>query len=87
MATIGGSNIVTDGLVLALDAANPRSYVTGSTISNLNLYSQNSLNSYNFGGMISATTGALAPDGSNIAALMVVRQSSYYSFKQYLIYF
>jgi hypothetical protein len=71
MATIGGSNIATDGLVLALDAANPRSYVTGSTISNLNLYSQNSLNSYNFTGIVSATTGALAPDGSNTAVLMV----------------
>jgi hypothetical protein len=32
MATIGGSNTVTDGLVLALDAANPRSYAgTGTT--------------------------------------------------------
>jgi hypothetical protein len=31
MATIGGSNIATDGLVLALDAANPRSYVSGSS--------------------------------------------------------
>jgi hypothetical protein len=31
MATIGGSNIVTNGLVLALDAANPKSYVSGST--------------------------------------------------------
>jgi len=31
MATIGGSNIATDGLVLALDAANPKSYVSGST--------------------------------------------------------
>jgi hypothetical protein len=31
MATIGGSNIVTDGLVLALDAANPKSYISGST--------------------------------------------------------
>jgi len=31
MATIGGSNIATSGLVLALDAANPKSYVSGST--------------------------------------------------------
>jgi hypothetical protein len=31
MATIGGSNIVTSGLVLALDAANPKSYISGST--------------------------------------------------------
>jgi hypothetical protein len=29
MATIGGSNIATDGLVLALDAANPKSYLPG----------------------------------------------------------
>jgi hypothetical protein len=32
MATTGGSNIITDGLVLALDAANPKSYVSGSTM-------------------------------------------------------
>jgi hypothetical protein len=32
MATIGGSNVVNSGLVLSLDAANARSYVSGSTI-------------------------------------------------------
>jgi hypothetical protein len=32
MATIGGSNAVRSGLVLSLDAANARSYVSGSTI-------------------------------------------------------
>ncbi len=32
MATIGGSNIVRSGLVLELDAANARSYVSGSTV-------------------------------------------------------
>jgi hypothetical protein len=32
MATIGGSNVVKSGLVLSLDAANARSYVSGSTI-------------------------------------------------------
>ena len=31
MAFFRGPNVVTDGLVLALDAANPRSYVSGST--------------------------------------------------------
>ena len=31
MATIGGSNIVTDGLVLSLDAANRRSYPGSGT--------------------------------------------------------
>ena len=70
MATIGGSNIATDGLVLALDAANPRSYVTGSTISNLNLYSQNSLNDLIFDGGDTATTGSLAPDSTNTAVLL-----------------
>jgi hypothetical protein len=34
MSTIGGSNIVTNGLVLALDAANRRSYVSGSSVWN-----------------------------------------------------
>jgi hypothetical protein len=33
MGTIeGGGNIITDGLVLYLDAANPKSYISGSTI-------------------------------------------------------
>lgn len=31
MATIGGYNVVTNGLVLSLDAANARSYVSGSS--------------------------------------------------------
>ena len=31
MASLGGPNIVTDGLVLMLDAANTKSYVSGST--------------------------------------------------------
>jgi len=30
--TVSGNGIVTDGLVLALDAANPRSYVSGSSV-------------------------------------------------------
>lgn len=34
MATIGGSNIVRSGLILELDAANRRSYVSGSTVWN-----------------------------------------------------
>jgi len=35
MSTVeGGGNIVTDGLVLCLDAANPKSYISGSTIWN-----------------------------------------------------
>ena len=31
MATYGGSNVVTDGLILSVDAANPKSYTSGST--------------------------------------------------------
>ena len=31
MSSLGGPNIITDGLVLALDAANTKSYVSGST--------------------------------------------------------
>lgn len=31
MATVGGSNIVTDGLILSLDAANPKSYPGSGT--------------------------------------------------------
>lgn len=34
MATAGGSNIVKSGLVLYLDPANPKSYVSGSTVIN-----------------------------------------------------
>jgi hypothetical protein len=66
----GPQPIVTNGLVLALDAANLRSYVTGSTISNLNLYSQNSLNDLIFDGGDTATTGSLAPDSTNTAVLL-----------------
>ena len=32
MASLGGPNIITNGLVLALDAANTKSYVSGSTV-------------------------------------------------------
>ncbi len=31
MAFTRGANVVTDGLVLCLDAANPKSYISGST--------------------------------------------------------
>jgi hypothetical protein len=71
MATIGGSNIATDGLVLALDAANPRSY--DPLAENLLVYS--SL----IGGtgyaivMVSGSatlTASIAPDGTNTATLI-----------------
>ena len=58
MATIGGSNIVTDGLVLALDAANPRSYVSGSSTWN-DLSGNN-----NSGSLVNGPTFSSANNGS-----------------------
>jgi hypothetical protein len=78
MATIGGSNIATDGLVLALDAANPKSYISGSTIWNdlsgnnnsgslVNgpIYSSVNLGSFTFDGVstrIDSTTANIVPN-------------------------
>jgi hypothetical protein len=65
MATIGGSNIITNGLVLALDAANRRSYVPGSTIWNDisgNRYTASLVNSPTFD---SANGGSIFFDGTN----------------------
>ena len=70
MSSLGGPSIVTNGLVLHLDAANKKSLQDITT--NLNIYSQNYVAStYNFGGILSATTGYLAPDGSYTACLMI----------------
>jgi hypothetical protein len=63
MATIGGSNIVTSGLILNLDAANPRSYPGSGTIwSDIgsNVYNQTL---YNGVGYSSANSGILTYDG------------------------
>ena len=64
MATIGGSNTVTSGLVLALDAANPKSYVSGSTTwSDLSgNYSGSLVNNLAFN---STNGGSLVFNGSN----------------------
>jgi hypothetical protein len=63
MATIGGSNIITNGLVLALDAANRRSYVSGSTVWNDisgNRYTGSLINGPTFD---SANGGSIVFDG------------------------
>jgi len=65
MATIGGSNIITNGLVLALDAANRRSYVPGSTTWNDlsgNRYTGSLTNGPTFD---SANGGSIVFDGVN----------------------
>ena len=48
-----GPNVVTDGLVLALDAANPTSYVSGSTT-----WQDLSGNSYNWSLINTPTVGS-----------------------------
>jgi hypothetical protein len=65
MATIGGSNIITNGLVLALDAANRRSYVSGSTIWNDVSGNRNSGSLVNGPTFSSADGGSIVFDGSN----------------------
>jgi hypothetical protein len=76
MATIGGSNIITNGLVLALDAANRRSYVPGSTIWNDisgNRYTGSLTNGPTFD---SANGGSIVFDGTND----YIQKSSYRPF-------
>jgi hypothetical protein len=65
MATIGGSNIVTDGLVLALDAANPRSYVSGSSTWNDLSGNNNSGSLVNGPTFSSENGGSIVFDGAN----------------------
>jgi hypothetical protein len=83
MATIGGSNIATDGLVLALDAANPKSYISGSTTWNDLSGNDNHVAMQNSGsiswnvngyfsmgatGWFSKTSGVNMPTGSSLYA-------------------
>jgi hypothetical protein len=78
MATIGGSNIATDGLVLALDAANPRSYVSGSTTWNDLSGNNNSGSLVNGPTFSSANGGSIVFDGSNDHVVTSDVTSSYY---------
>jgi hypothetical protein len=66
MSTVGGGvNIVTDGLVLYLDAANTKSYVSGSTIWNDVSRSQNIGTLVNGPSYNSTNGGSIVFDGSN----------------------
>lgn len=65
MATIGGSNVITDGLILSLDAANPKSYPGSGTIwSDIsgNNYSASLVNSPTYS---PANGGTIFFDGTN----------------------
>ena len=61
----GGGNIVTDGLVLLLDAANTKSYVSGSTIWNDLSRSGNTGTLTNGPTYNSSNGGSIVFDGSN----------------------
>jgi hypothetical protein len=66
MSTAEGSgNIVTNGLVLYLDAANPKSYLSGSTIWNDLSYGVNNGTLVNGPTFNSANGGSIVFDGSN----------------------
>jgi hypothetical protein len=65
MAFFRGPNVVTDGLVLALDAANPRSYVSGSSTWNDLSENNNSGSLINGPTFSSANGGSLVFNGSN----------------------
>ena len=64
MATKGGLNIVTDGLVLALDAANPKSYPGSGTAWN-DLVNSNNLTLTNGAVYIPQQNGGISFDGVN----------------------
>jgi hypothetical protein len=74
MASIGGSNIVKSGLVLSLDAANARSYVSGSTTwrdlsgngNNFTLFNSVGFNTQNGGALTFNGTNQYAASISNI---------------------
>jgi hypothetical protein len=65
MATIGGSNIATDGLVLALDAANTKSYISGSSTWNDLSGNGNTGTLTNGPTFSSDNNGSIVFDGSN----------------------
>lgn len=66
MSTVGGGvNIVTDGLVLYLDAANTKSYISGSTIWNDVSRSQNNGTLVNGPTFNSENGGSIVFDGTN----------------------
>ena len=69
MATIGGSNIATDGLVLALDAANPKSYTPSKNlIQSNNNFTNSSL--WILQNTSLTSSAATSPDGTQNATLV-----------------
>jgi hypothetical protein len=88
MASIGGSNVVKSGLVLSLDAANARSYVSGSTTWR-DLSGNNNSGSLTNGPTFSSINGgSIVFNGSNnfigvvppVSSLSNVSQFSYSAF-------
>jgi hypothetical protein len=65
MASIGGSNAVRSGLVLSLDAANARSYVSGSTTWRDLSGNGNNFTLFNSVGFNTQNGGALTFNGTN----------------------
>jgi hypothetical protein len=65
MAFVHSPKIVTDGLILCLDAANPRSYVSGSTVWNNLVNSTISGSLTNGPTYSSANLGSIVFDGTN----------------------
>ena len=64
MSTMGASKIVKDGLVFYLDAANPKSYVSGDTIAN-DLISNINGTLENGTGFLEENNGSWSFDGSD----------------------
>jgi len=85
MATIGGSNIVKSGLVLDLDAANARSYVSGSTVWRDLSGNNNSGSLINGPTFSSANNGSIVFDGSNDYTLLPTNFFSYPSLNTFTI--
>jgi hypothetical protein len=87
MASIGGSDVVKSGLILSLDAANARSYVSGSTTWRDLSGNNNSGSLTNGPTFNSANGGSIAFNGTNnfiaispVPSLSNISQFSYSSF-------
>lgn len=70
MSTIGGANIVREGLLLYLDGANQRSYVSGSPVWRSISSNQYSASLINGPGYDSSSLGSLTFDGINDRAII-----------------
>jgi hypothetical protein len=92
MASLGGPNIITNGLVLALDAANNKSYVSGSTTwrdlsgnnNNGTLTNGPTFNSANGGSIVFDGSNDYVTCGTNSSTLVSsMTISSIFSFTSY----